>query len=78
VTATLHERLTWSTVSGDRRTSPPDYVRFVAPDWREQPDTRRLIGDLSTIVAETGAELVASGFGSNGGQERRSPSPPAD
>jgi RimJ/RimL family protein N-acetyltransferase len=44
------------------RTSPPDYVRFVAPDWREQPDTRRLIDDLTTIVAETGAELVAERF----------------
>src|ERR1700761_6773851 len=43
-------------------TTPPDYVRFVAPDWRKQLDTRRLTSDLIRIVGETGARLVAERF----------------
>jgi RimJ/RimL family protein N-acetyltransferase len=43
-------------------TSPPDYVRFVAPDWRARPDTRRLVEDLMDIIGQAGGELVAERF----------------
>ncbi len=41
---------------------PPDYTRFVAPDWREHPATRRLIDDLTTIIGQTGGQFVAERF----------------
>jgi GNAT superfamily N-acetyltransferase len=42
--------------------TPPDFVRFVAPDWRQQPIARALIEDLMSIVAATGGHLLAERF----------------
>jgi hypothetical protein len=44
------------------RASPPDYVRFVAPDWRARPDTRRLVEDMMGIISQAGGQLVAERF----------------
>jgi RimJ/RimL family protein N-acetyltransferase len=40
-------------------THPPEYVRFVPPDWHDQPSSRRVVTDLMDIVGRLGAELVA-------------------
>jgi RimJ/RimL family protein N-acetyltransferase len=34
-------------------------VRFVPPDWHDQPSSRRVVADLMDIVGRLGAELVA-------------------
>jgi RimJ/RimL family protein N-acetyltransferase len=41
------------------RTRPPEYVRFVPPDWHDQPSSRRVVADLMDIAGRLGAELVA-------------------
>ena len=41
---------------------PPDYVRFVAPDWREDRDVRGEVDDVMEVVRRTGGELVAERF----------------
>jgi RimJ/RimL family protein N-acetyltransferase len=40
--------------SGSR---PPEYGRFVPPDWRDSPDTRHAVRDRMTILERTGARL---------------------
>ena len=37
---------------------PPDYIRFLAPDWREVPASRRAIEDRMTAAGRTGAQLL--------------------
>jgi RimJ/RimL family protein N-acetyltransferase len=41
---------------------PPEYTRFITPDWREQVSSRRLVEDLMAIAGQTGARLVAERF----------------
>jgi RimJ/RimL family protein N-acetyltransferase len=36
---------------------PPEYSRFVPPDWRENADTRRAVEDRMTALERTGARL---------------------
>src|SRR5215469_13391067 len=36
---------------------PPDYIRFLAPDWREVPVSRRVVEDRMTAAERTGARL---------------------
>lgn len=37
---------------------PVEYVRFVPPDWRDHPGSRRVVEDRMTIASETGAQLL--------------------
>jgi RimJ/RimL family protein N-acetyltransferase len=37
---------------------PPDYGRFVPPDWREQPLTKQAVQVRMTILERTGARLL--------------------
>lgn len=39
-------------------TNPPDYIRFIPTDWREQPSTRQVVEDRMAIAARTGARLL--------------------
>jgi RimJ/RimL family protein N-acetyltransferase len=41
---------------------PREYIRFVPPDWRAQPGSRREIEDLMAIVSATGAHLLAERY----------------
>lgn len=43
-------------------TRPPEYIRFISPDWREHASSRRVVEDLLAIVSQTGAQLVAERF----------------
>ncbi|MER7154993.1 GNAT family N-acetyltransferase [Streptomyces lydicus] len=36
---------------------PPEYSRFVPPDWRENAVTRQVIEDRMTVLEQTGARL---------------------
>ena len=36
---------------------PPEYSRFIPPDWRDQAATRSLVEDRMTILEQTGARL---------------------
>lgn len=36
---------------------PPDYVRFLAPDWREEAASRRAVEDRMTAAERTGARF---------------------
>ena len=36
---------------------PPDYIRFLAPDWREVPASRQAVEDRMTAAERTGARL---------------------
>jgi RimJ/RimL family protein N-acetyltransferase len=47
---------------GTPQTRPPQYVRFVPSDWREQAGARRDVEDLMAIVSRAGAHLVAERF----------------
>ena len=38
-------------------TQPPDYLRFLDPDWREAPATRQATEDRMAAAAQTGARL---------------------
>ncbi len=37
--------------------TPPEYGRYIPPDWRDNPDTRQVVEDRMTIVERTGARL---------------------
>jgi RimJ/RimL family protein N-acetyltransferase len=41
---------------------PPEYTRFVVPDWREVPATRTVVEDLMGIVSAVGGRLLAERF----------------
>ncbi|WP_411142227.1 GNAT family N-acetyltransferase [Streptomyces sp. x-80] len=36
---------------------PPEYSRFVPPDWRENATTRQAVGERMTVLERTGAQL---------------------
>jgi RimJ/RimL family protein N-acetyltransferase len=36
--------------------TPPEYIRFVPPDWREQPESRRLVEERLAAIARMGAQ----------------------
>jgi hypothetical protein len=36
---------------------PPEYSRFVPPDWRERAETRQAVEDRMAVVEQTGARL---------------------
>ncbi|MCF3128901.1 GNAT family N-acetyltransferase [Streptomyces olivochromogenes] len=36
---------------------PPEYSRFIPPDWRDEAATRRIVEDRMTILERTGARL---------------------
>ncbi len=42
--------------------SPPEYIRFVPPDWRDRPASRRAVEDPVAVVTAAGAELTAERF----------------
>ncbi|MCW6009048.1 GNAT family N-acetyltransferase [Micromonospora sp. CPCC 205371] len=35
---------------------PPEYIRFVPPDWREHPESRRVVEERLAAIARTGAQ----------------------
>ncbi|CAL9346171.1 GNAT family N-acetyltransferase [Streptomyces sp. enrichment culture] len=37
--------------------TPPEYGRYIPPDWRDREDTRAVVEDRMTIVERTGAKL---------------------
>ena len=41
---------------------PPEYIRFVPPDWREHASSRHVIEDRMAIAGQTGARLLAERF----------------
>ena len=38
-------------------TTPPEYLRFLPPDWRDRPDTRQLVEDRMGALERAGAKL---------------------
>jgi RimJ/RimL family protein N-acetyltransferase len=38
-------------------TPPPEYDRFLPPDWRDHPDSRRVVEDRIEILESTGAKV---------------------
>jgi RimJ/RimL family protein N-acetyltransferase len=36
---------------------PPQYLRFIPPDWREDPGARRVVADRMAVLERTGARL---------------------
>ena len=36
--------------------TPPEYIRFVPPDWREQPESRRVVEERLVAIARMGAQ----------------------
>jgi GNAT superfamily N-acetyltransferase len=36
--------------------TPPEYIRFVPPDWREQPESRRVVEERLAAIARMGAQ----------------------
>jgi RimJ/RimL family protein N-acetyltransferase len=41
---------------------PPEYSRFIPPDWREHASSRRVVEDRMAIVGRIGAQLLAERF----------------
>lgn len=39
------------------RARPPEYIRFVPPDWRDSPATRRVVEERMAALENTGAHL---------------------
>jgi hypothetical protein len=37
---------------------PPEYIRFVPPDWRDGGVTRRVVRDRMAVLERTGAKLL--------------------
>jgi RimJ/RimL family protein N-acetyltransferase len=35
--------------------TPPEYIRFVPPDWREQPESRRVVEERLAVIERLGA-----------------------
>lgn len=50
----LHAAMAATLPKGSR---PPEYSRFVAPDWRENAVTRQAVEDRMTVLERTGARL---------------------
>lgn len=36
--------------------TPPEYIRFVPPDWREQPESRQVVEERLAVIARMGAQ----------------------
>jgi RimJ/RimL family protein N-acetyltransferase len=36
--------------------TPPEYLRFVPPDWREQPESRQVVEERLAVIARMGAQ----------------------
>jgi RimJ/RimL family protein N-acetyltransferase len=47
---------------GSASAGPQEYIRFAAPDWREDARSRGEVEDLMTIVSRTGGTLLAERF----------------
>ncbi len=43
-------------------TRPPDYVRFIPPDWRDHASSRRAVEDRMEIARQTGARLLVERY----------------
>lgn len=43
-------------------TRPPDYVRFIPPDWREHASSRQAVEDRMEIARQTGARLLVERY----------------
>jgi GNAT superfamily N-acetyltransferase len=43
-------------------TRPPEYSRFIPPDWREHASTRRAVQDRMAIAGQLGAQLLTERF----------------
>jgi hypothetical protein len=41
---------------------PPEYSRFIPPDWREHVGSRRAVEDWMAIAGQTGAQLLTERF----------------
>jgi Acetyltransferase (GNAT) family len=41
---------------------PPEYSRFIPPDWREHPSSRRAVEDRMAIAGHIGAQLLTERF----------------
>jgi len=41
---------------------PPEYSRFIPPDWREHPASRRAVEDRMAIAGQIGAQLLTERF----------------
>ena len=41
---------------------PPEYVRFVPPDWRAQAGSRRVVEDRMAVASQAGARLMTERF----------------
>jgi hypothetical protein len=41
---------------------PPEYSRFIPPDWREHASSRRAVEDRMAIAGQTGAQLLTERF----------------
>lgn len=41
---------------------PPEYIRFVPPDWREHASSRHVVEERMAIAGQTGARLLAERF----------------
>lgn len=41
---------------------PPEYIRLIPPDWREQASSRRAAEDRMAIAGRTGGRLLAERF----------------
>ncbi|MFF7755548.1 GNAT family N-acetyltransferase [Streptomyces sp. NPDC007971] len=50
----LHTAMAVTLPNGSR---PPEYSRFVPPDWRDNAVTRQVIEDRMTVLEQTGARL---------------------
>jgi hypothetical protein len=44
------------------RARPPEYSRFIPPDWREHASSRRAVEDRMAIVGRIGAQLLTERF----------------
>ncbi|MGD0702287.1 MAG: GNAT family N-acetyltransferase, partial [Trebonia sp.] len=44
------------------RARPPEYSRFIPPDWREQAGSRRAVEDRMAIAGQIGAQLLTERF----------------
>jgi RimJ/RimL family protein N-acetyltransferase len=39
--------------------TPPEYIRFVPPDWRERPESRRVVEERLAAISRMGAQPLA-------------------
>lgn len=58
-------------------TAPPDYVRFIPPDWRDHASSRRVVESRMKSPAGMGPGCSSSASVSSGAPARRSPRPAA-